>query len=242
MVSAAVFTALLEHPASPVHLALPSPALRRVLTGLAMAGTAMAIIYSRFGARSGAHMNPAVTLTFARLGRIGGKDAVAYIAAQTIGGLVGLLAAFALLGAWLADPPVNFVATLPGPWGQAAAFAAEVLIAFIQMTVVLAVSNGRHAKWTGAAAALLVAVYIAVEAPVSGMSLNPARSLAPAILSGSYASLWIYLAAPLVGMALAAEVFVRRRGPGAVGCAKLNHPAAGPCVFGCDQRAAPSAA
>jgi len=242
MVSAAMFATLLEHPASLVREALPNPALRRVLMGLAMAGTAMAIIYSSFGARSGAHMNPAVTLTFARLGRITGRDAAGYITAQTIGGVAGLLLAFGVLGRRLADPSVNFVATLPGPWGEPAAFAAEMLIAYIQMTVVLTVSNGRHAKWTGVAAASMVAVYISIEAPISGMSLNPARSFAPALLSGSFSSLWIYLAAPLSGMALAAEVFVRRRGLAAVICAKLNHAGAGPCVFGCDRRAASPAA
>jgi aquaporin Z len=241
MLSAALFATVLEHPASPIRVALTDAALRRVFMGLAMAGTAMAIIYSPFGARSGAHMNPAVTLTFARLGRITGRDAAGYIVAQTLGGVGGLLVAFGVLGGRLADPSVNFVATLPGPWGNAAAFGAEVLIAFIQMTVVLSVSNSRHAKWTGVAAAFMVAVYISLEAPISGMSLNPARSFAPALISGSFSSLWIYLAAPLIGMVLAAELFVRRRGVAAVICAKLNHAGAGPCVFGCERRAAAAA-
>lgn len=237
MLSAAVFAAMLEHPDSAVHQAMASPVLRRLLMGLAMGGTAIGIIYSPFGARSGAHMNPAVTLTFARLGRISGRDAAAYVLAQTAGAVAGLLLAFALLGAVLAHPSVNFVATVPGPWGAAAAFLSEVAIAFIQMTVVLTVSNSRFARWTGVAAGTMVAVYIAVEAPVSGMSLNPARSLAPALLTGSFETLWIYLAAPLVGMALAAEAFVRRRGLRAVVCARLNHSGVGPCVFGCDRRA-----
>ena len=117
-----------------------------------------------------------------------------------------------------------------------------MVIAFLLMSVVLTVSNGRHARWTGAAAGAMVALYIFVEAPVSGMSLNPARSLAPAVLDGSIGTFWIYCLAPLAGMALAAEAFVRRRGLVAVVCAKLNHAGRGPCVFGCDRRTGPAAA
>jgi aquaporin Z len=130
-------------------------------------------------------------------------------------------------------PSVHYVATLPGDWGQAAAFAAEVLIAFLMMLVVLTVSNGPHARLTGVAAGTLVATYILIEAPISGMSLNPARSFAPALFAGTLDTFWIYAVAPLTGMALAAEVFVRRRGLRAVLCAKLNHAGSSRCIFHC---------
>jgi glycerol uptake facilitator-like aquaporin len=87
MLSACAFTVLLYHPVSPVERAVESQVMRRVLMGLAMALTAVAIIYSPWGRRSGAHLNPAVTLTFWRLGKVAGWDAAFYIIAQFVGGL-----------------------------------------------------------------------------------------------------------------------------------------------------------
>jgi aquaporin Z len=115
----------------------------------------------------------------------------------------------------------------------AAALVAELVISFLLMTTVLNVSNSRHAKFTGLAAGLAVATFILVEAPISGMSMNPARSLGPAVVSGNFRHLWIYFVAPPAGMLLAAEAFVRRRGLHRVLCAKLNHAGAGPCIFHC---------
>jgi aquaporin Z len=233
MVSASVFTVVLEHPSSAVRQAIDAPAARRLLMGLAMGGTAIAIIYSRFGARSGAHMNPATTVTFARLGKIAPRDAVAYVAAQFAGGVAGLTAAALVLQPWIADPAVRYVATVPGEWGATGAFAAEVAISFALMTAVLTLSNGRYARFTGLGAGACVAIFILVEAPVSGMSMNPARSFAPAVLSGDLSSIWIYFAAPLAGMFAAAEVFVRRRGLQHVYCARLNHSGPARCIFRC---------
>ena len=84
-------------------------------------------------------------------------------------------------------------------------------------------------------AALFTALfeYITFEAPLSGMSMNPARSLGPALLAGTASTLWIYFAAPLGGMLVAAELFVRTRGRGRVRCAKLHHPRHGRCIFNC---------
>ena len=104
MVSATACTVALEHPASPIRAALPDAFLRRVLMGLAMGTTAAAIIYSPLGARSGAHMNPAVTLAFLWLGRIQPRDAAAYIAAQSIGGFAGSAASIAVLGSLATAP------------------------------------------------------------------------------------------------------------------------------------------
>ena len=172
MVSAATMTSLLEHPASPVRALLTDPTMRRVAMGVAMGMTAAALIYSPWGRRSGAHNNPAVTLTFFRLGKISGRDALAYMTAQFIGGAAGIAAATMLLRPWIAHPSVNYVATIPGAKGAAAAFAAEAVISFVMMLVVLTASN--HARWsrfTGVMAALLIACFITIEAPLSGMSL-----------------------------------------------------------------------
>ena len=224
---------LLGHPASPVVLALPEPLARRALMGVTMALTAIALIYSPWGRRSGAHFNPATTLTFWRLGKIETRDAASYAAAHLLGGLTGVLLSAGVLRAALAHPDVRYVATLPGPRGVALAFTAELLMTFILMSVVLRVSNDATlARFTGLAAGGLVAVYITVEAPLSGMSLNPARSFASAVPAAAWDAFWIYVVAPPLGMLGAAEMYVRRHGLHGVYCAKLYHDA-GPCIFRC---------
>lgn len=130
--------------------------------------TAVTLIYSPWGRRSGAHLNPVVTLTFWRLGKIAGWDAAFYVAAQFLGGLAGVLAARAWLGGRITDPAVHYAVTIPGAAGPLAAFGAEVAIAFLLMLVVLTVSNSRRQGFTGLCAGSLVAAYIAVEAPLSG--------------------------------------------------------------------------
>ena len=237
MVSAAAFGVLLFHPGAATVRALPDPLPRRVLMGLAMGATAVALIRSPWGARSGAHFNPATTLTFWRLGKVAAPDALWYAAAQVVGGLLGILAAAALLGPALADPAVDYVATVPGLGGRVAAFAAEIAIAFVLMTVVLHASNHpRLAALTPYLVGALITAYIALESPISGMSMNPARSLASAVPAGTWAPLWIYLLAPPLGMLLAAETYARRRGLAAVRCAKLHHDAVQPCIFDCRYR------
>lgn len=239
MLSACVFTALIELPGSPVQGALPDPSVRRALVGLAMGLSAAAIIYSPWGGRSGAHFNPAVTLTFWRLGKVESRDALFYVGAQFAGGVTGVLAGAALLGASLSDPPLRWVATVPGPPGPAVAFAAEAVISFLLMSVVLRVSNTpRIACWTGVCAACLVAGYIAFEAPLSGLSMNPARTFASAAPGRVWEALWVYFTAPPLGMLLAAEVYVRHHGDADVRCAKLDHPAGVPCIFRCGYREA----
>jgi len=242
MVSACVCTALVEHPDSPVRRTLDDALARRALLGLAMGATAIALVYSPWGRRSGAHFNPSVTLAYLRLGRIARRDALGYVVAQHAGGIAGVALASLVLGARLAHPAVAYAATVPGPGGAALAFAAELVISFALMTVVLVVSNGPRARWTGVACGSLVALYIAFEAPLSGMSMNPARTFASGVAAGVWTDAWIYLTAPVAGMLLAAEGFVRLRGARAVVCAKLAHPDASvPCVFRCGLHDAPAA-
>lgn len=234
MVSAALCTTLIEHPDSLIRAAIESDILRRLLIGVAMGLTAIAIIYSPWGKRSGAHLNPAVTLTFWTLGKVAGADAVGYVAAQFLGGALGLLAAAAVLPSHLSDPSVNYVVTLPGAYGPGVAFLAEVIIAFGLMLMVLNVSNRKSvARYTGVLAGCLVATYIAVEAPLSGMSMNPARSLASALPAWIWAHLWIYFLAPPIGMLLAAQVYLLTQGPDRVLCAKLHHDNPTRCIFRC---------
>jgi aquaporin Z len=233
MVVACALGTLLGHPGSPVLRMVPDTLTRRIVMGVAMGLTAVALIYSPWGRRSGAHFNPATTLTFWRLGKIETRDAVAYAVAQVSGGLLGVLAASAVLGAALAHPDVRYVATVPGGGGPTVAFAAEVAMAFVLMSAVLHVANDAAlARFTGLAAGALVALYITVEAPLSGMSLNPARSLASAVPAHAWDAFWIYLVAPPLGMVAAAEIYVHRYGARAVYCAKLQHDG-GPCRFRC---------
>jgi aquaporin Z len=123
--------------------------------------------------------------------------------------------------------------------GVAAAFGAEVAISFVTMLTVLAVSShARLARYTPLFVGALVATWITFEAPLSGMSMNPARSFASAAGAGLFSSLWLYFTAPPLGMLLAAEVFVRVRGARAVHCAKLHHANAQRCIFRCGYHAA----
>jgi aquaporin Z len=207
-----------------------------VLTGTAMGITAIAIIYSPWGKQSGAHFNPSVTLTFWRLGKIATWDAVFYVLAQFAGAVIGVGIAAILLGELIAHPAVNYVATLPGPGGSSIAFLAEFAISFGLMTLVLWVSNTpRVASHTGLFCGVLVATYIGFEAPLSGMSMNPARSFGPAFMAQTWSALWVYFTAPPLGMLAAAHVYLRVRGGDRVACAKLHHQNATRCIF-CQQR------
>jgi aquaporin Z len=235
MLSACLVTALLEYPASPVHQVIRDANLRRLIIGAAMGLTAIVLIYSPIGKRSGAHMNPSVTLTFWRLGKVGGWDALLYIVAQFTGGLLGVAAASLVLGAMLiADPSINYAVTVPGPRGPWMAFAAEFAISAGLMLLVLLLSN-RHAlnRYTGLFAGALVATYITFEAPLSGMSMNPARTVASALPAGVWTDAWIYFLAPPLGMLLAAEVYLFGAGEDSVLCCKLHHDNATRCIFRC---------
>jgi aquaporin Z len=233
MVSACAFVTLLEHPLSPVHAAFPSAVARRVLVGIAMGATAVAIVYSPWGKRSGAHINPAVTLAFLRLGRIGRWDALFYIVAQFLGGAAGVALARLVLGAAVAHPSVDWVVTLPSASaGAGGAAVAEGLISFGLMSSVLAFgSSPKWAPYTGLCAGALVAAYIAVEAPVSGMSMNPARTMASAVFAGEWNAFWVYAAVPPLAMLLAAEAYLAARGRERAPCAKLHHSRAVRCIF-----------
>lgn len=235
MISACAFTVLLYHPASPAAQSIQDHAIRRVIMGVAMGSTAIAIIFSPLGKRSGGHFNPAVTLTFLRLGKIRAWDAGFYALFQFIGGVTGVALASLLMGNLVAHKSVMYAATVPGPGGPLRAFVAELVITFILMTVILTVSNTKKlARWTGLFAGALVATYISIESPISGMSMNPARTFSSASVGNIWASLWIYFTAPPIGMLLAAEAY-KRLGPNrGVTCAKLHHHNNKRCIFSCN--------
>jgi aquaporin Z len=231
MVAAGVVATLLDGPHAELKDLLPSDNLRRAIGGLAMGLTAIALIYSPWGKRSGAHMNPAVTLAFWRLGKIKARDAICYVAAQFTGGLLGVLLVAATLGMSFTERPVLFAVTLPGPSGVPIAFAAELLISMGMMLAVLhCAERPRLAPYTGMVAGILVATYIALEAPLSGMSMNPARSFASAAPASQWQYLWLYFTAPPLGMLLATQIHLALHGAGFGGCAKLVHTTTARCI------------
>src|SRR5262245_1305819 len=158
MISACAFATLIGHPASPIRGVFPHHQARRLLMGVAMGLTAVGIIYSPWGQQSGGHLNPAVTLTFLRLGTVKPWDAAFYIVAQFVGGIAGVMVAMAFLPDALAHPAVNYVTTTPGDAGAFIAFVAEFGISFVLMSVVLRASNTAwSARYTPLFAGALVA-------------------------------------------------------------------------------------
>ena len=162
-------------------------------------------------------------------------DAVFYVVAQLVGAILGVGVAAAALGMGLGHPAVNYAITVPGSGGSGVAFGAELLMTFVLMTVVLTISNrpGLN-RFTGLFAGALVAGYIVLEAPISGMSLNPARTVGSAVHAQVWTALWVYFTAPLLGMLAAAQLYVATRGVHAVRCAKLHHENPQSCIFRCN--------
>jgi aquaporin Z len=203
--------------------------------GIAMGITAVLIIHSPMGKRSGAHFNPAITLTYFRLGKIGLWDAVFYVLFQFVGGVLGVAVAATIFGSSLSAPAVDYLVTVPGRYGTAAAFFAELFMATVLMAVVLLLSNRVHlASYVSYSVGVLIALYAFFFAPVSGFSINPARTTGSAFFAGIWTAGWLYFVAPLLGMFSAAEVYVRINGSGRVLCGKLHPDPAVPCPFHCD--------
>jgi aquaporin Z len=210
MISATVFTILIEHPDLPIRGAISSSFVRRILIGLAMGLTAILLIYSKWGKRSGTHINPAVTLAQLQLNRITIQDAVWYIFFQFLGGVLGIFLVKIILPKYIADESINYVITTPktSPNGIMTAFLCEIALSFAMLTMVLTVSNlPKIAKYTGFFVGVLVSLFITFEAPLSGMSINPARTFGSAFWANNWTSIWLYFVAPISGMQLAAWLY-----------------------------------
>jgi aquaporin Z len=235
--SACAVATLLWHPASPIQQFLASDSVRRMLMGLAMCLTIIAIVLSPWGKQSGAHFNPALTFTFYRLKKVALWDAVFYCTAQLLGAVAGVALASHVLQGAPAHKAVRYAATIPGIYGGALyvdtiAFVAELAISYILMSTILFTSNDEALEpYTHYFAAILIGLYIAFESPLSGMSTNPARTFGPAVCAGYWHALWIYFIAPPLGMLAAAEVFLLARGREGPYCAKLHHHNHKRCIF-----------
>jgi len=209
---------------------MPVPALRRLVTGLLFAGGATAVVYSPLGKRSGAHINPAVTLAFWMLGKLPGRDVAGYIIAQVLGAIAGTAAAAFMWPGLVRS--IQYAATAPGDgWTWVGALIAEVLSTFaLVFLIFVCVNKPSIAARTGLIAGAFVTVLVVIEAPVSGTSVNPARSLAPALLAPIYKDQWIYVVGPIAGALLAAVAYQHGCG-GSTVCAKLYHTAEYRCPF-----------
>lgn len=232
MFSTCLFATLLQHPASPVRHAIQADLSRRALMGLAIGTTVGAMILSPWGQQSGGHFNPALTLAFFRLGKLEPWDALFYPTAQFLGAIAGVAVASYVLRDALASSAVRYAATVPAMHGKAAAFFAETVISFVLMITILFVSNREVlAPYTPHFVGALYAMFITFETPLSGMSMNPARTFASALYASYWHALWIYFIAPTFGMLLAAEVFLYVRGGIGPFCAKLHHANNKRCIF-----------
>lgn len=162
----------------------------------------MSMIYT-FGEISGAHFNPAVTIGFALSGRFDKSEVIPYIVSQVLG---ALLASFVLKLLFSAN--ITLGATLPSG-APMQSFILEIILSYLLMLVILNVSQG--SKETGLFAGIAIGGTVLLEAmfagPICGASMNPARSFAPAIISGNFMDLWIYLSAPVIGVIIAVSTW-----------------------------------
>lgn len=235
MLSACAFTVYLFDPSYPALHLFPSAIVRRTFMGIAMGITAILIIHSPMGKRSGAHFNPAITITYFRLHKISAWDALFYVLFQFIGGVLGVGVAAIFFGSKLANPAVEYAVTEPGRYGTAAAFLAELFMSAVLMWVVLwATNRPSMANYTSYFVGALIALYILFFAPVSGFSINPARTTGSAVFAGIWTAEWLYFIAPLLGMLVSAEIYLRNFGVDRILCAKLHPDRRYPCPFLCN--------
>jgi len=161
-----------------------------------------AMIYA-FGSISGAHINPAVTIAFSLTDRFKRKDLIGYIVFQ----LIGSFLASGVLRFLFRDHD-NLGATFPyDGWSQT--FVLEIILTYFLMLVIIFVSQDKAvSKFTGIAVGGVVLLEAMFAGPITGASMNPARSIAPAIVSGHISELWIYIAAPIIGAVLASMTWL----------------------------------
>ena len=193
---------------SPVLTLLPGAPWRRMVTGFLFGTTGAAIALSPLGRESGAHINPVVTLAFWLMGRMRAGHALAYVACQLVGAIIG---AVPLLAWGAMGRSVAYGATVPGAaYGVAWALLGEVVTTFALIFGLFFFLRHRSLRaYTPLLFPPLYAIMVWLEAAVSGTSTNPARSLAPAVIADEWHGWWIYWLGPLIGTLLAIAVHRR---------------------------------
>lgn len=232
LASAGIAT-VLDAPA--LRESVPEPWKRRVLAGLGTALVAIALIYSPWGRRSGTHLNPAMTLAFFRLRKVGRWDLLFYVLAQFAGGAAGIAAARAWMAPAVAAAGADAHGLLDaGPGGLALAFALELaLSAGAMLVILLTINHTALYRWAGAIYAALLAVYVAALSPLSALGTNPARTVVASLADGRWDAAWLGLVAPVAGMLLAVDAYRGLTGRSQVACAKIAHNLGGRCIFRC---------
>ena len=209
-------------PASPIAKLLPSVSARLLLTGLLFGGTGSLVALSPVGRRSGAHLNSAVTLAFWTQHKVHPHDLAGYVTAQILGALTSVAA---LRLVWGHTARASHLGTAKPGNGFSALEAAGLeclMTAGLVLMIFFMTSSHRTARWTPLGNWLVVATLAWQGAPYTGTSLNPARSLAPALLASDTRHLWAYVIRPLSGALLAALVFTAFRTTNTL-TAKLFH-------------------
>ena len=189
---------------SPIVSLIPSPVIRRALTGFLFGGTGMLITFSPVGKWSGAHINPVVTFSFWMKGKIKRTMAIGYVVAQFLGASAG---AFMLLFWGSIGKTIDYGATIPGKGGAAEAVLGEAATTFCLVAgLFLFLGYKRLRPFTPVLFPFLYAVMVYFEAPVSGTSTNPARSFGPSLASGIWSGWWVYWIGPLLGAFIAVSI------------------------------------
>ncbi|GAC1360259.1 MAG: aquaporin [Ktedonobacteraceae bacterium] len=191
----------------PLAELLPDAGIRRLITGLLFAGSGSLVAISPFGKASGAHINPAVSLAFWAHGKMHHYDIVGYVLGQFLGAITGETLLVLVWHNYVRS--VEYGMTLPGTgYPLWIVFVAELfLTCLLVLMIFLFVSDQRLMRWTPLMTWILVAVMVWLEAPISGTSLNPARSVGPALLALNWTDQWLYFIAPPLGALLAVAFF-----------------------------------
>jgi aquaporin Z len=214
---------------------IPSFSVRLLLTGVLFAGGATFVVYSPVGRISGAHINPAVSFAFLLEKKLGVREFVVFSFMQILGSII---AAIMALLVWSENArKVNLGMTLPGKgYSIGLVFLIEVFIAFLLINLIFYFLHRRNlTRLTGVAVGLLIAVLVFLTAPITGTSLNPARSIGPAFASFNFSYLWLYITAPILGSFVAVTIHKKIAFLHGPLCAKLNHQRKDKrCLYDCN--------
>lgn len=183
---------------TPMARLIPGEGLRRLITGFFFGTTGAVIALSPIGKVSGAHINPVVTMVFLLFRKLDPRTAIVYILAQSAGAIMG---AMPLIAWGPMGRSVAFGATLPGEgYAIQTVLLGEIITTFIMVSLLVVFIGFRHLRpFTPAIFPILYAIMVFIEAPISGTSTNPARSLGPAIISGQWQGWWLYWVGPVIG-------------------------------------------
>lgn len=199
------FVILMFGTGSPIISLLPNPGVRRLITGFLFGSTGGLIAVSFVGKVSGAHINPAVTLAFLLRNKMSGTHALGYMAAQVMGAIIGTVPLLIWGGI---GGSIWYGATFPGPqYARWIALTGEIITTFAMITLLfIFIGHKRLRAFTPLLFPFLYAIMVYLEAPISGTSTNPARTLGPDLISNMWRGWWLYLIGPGFGAILAAAL------------------------------------